>query len=208
MPSTGLCVNPRTEDRAACPSNNFASSALCEFSDANCMPLGDRNIITDGVKRTVSWPLAGCQDNVFQNGDLDFDGTPYTFAWPDGTPGHPTPFDYFGPFTGDDQPYPTVQFETDLPASENLCNVVTGAGCTAPPLGARFYPFWTIGTGALQGRGEHRCLWNFGTVIPSVTTQTFGGAAEYGTPDVARFAGTLTSQLMPNPQFSGACSAG
>jgi hypothetical protein len=34
----------------------------------------------------------------------------------------------------------------------------------------------------------------------------FGGDAEYGSPDVARFGGTLTSPVLPNPQFSGKCS--
>ena len=29
-------------------------------------------------------PDDGCQDNVFQNGDLDFDGTPYCTEWPTG----------------------------------------------------------------------------------------------------------------------------
>ena len=33
--------------------------------------------------------MTGCQDNVFQNGDLDFDGTPYWTEWPTGlAPNH------------------------------------------------------------------------------------------------------------------------
>lgn len=51
------------------------------------------------------------------------------------------------------------------------------------------------------------CVWNFGNVIPGTTQQSFGGAAQYGTPNVARFAGTLTSQPLPNPQFNGSCLA-
>jgi len=35
----------------------------------------------------------------------------------------------------------------------------------------------------------------------------FGQAAEYGTPDVARFGGTLTSAVMANPEFAKNCGA-
>jgi hypothetical protein len=35
-----------------------------------------------------------------------------------------------------------------------------------------------------------------GNVLPS-TVETFGGDAQYGTPDVARFGGTLTSAVLP-----------
>jgi hypothetical protein len=44
-------------------------------------------------------------------------------------------------------------------------------------------------------------------VIPGMTFQSFGGPAEYGTPDIARFGGTLTSAPMANPQTSGSCAA-
>src|SRR5262249_4613476 len=134
-PATGVCVGSSTEGGAACPTNNSGTGALCEFSDANCMPAGPRNIITDGVTPQVTWRIAGCQDNVFQNGDLDFDGTSYSTGWPDGTAAHPQPFAYFGPFDGQLRPYPNIQYETDLGASELNCNVATGAGCTVPPLG-------------------------------------------------------------------------
>jgi hypothetical protein len=43
-------------------------------------------------------------------------------------------------------------------------------------------------------------------VIAGKTIQSFGQDAQYGTPDVARFAGTLASQPMANPQFSGSCA--
>ena len=49
-----------------------------------------------------------------------------------------------------------------------------GAGCTTPPTGAKFYPFWTLGHAGRLG-----CVWNFGNVIPSQTTRTFGGDAQY-----------------------------
>jgi len=48
-------------------------------------------------------------------------------------------------------------------------------------------------------------VWNFGNVIPGRTINSFGGDAEYGTPDIARFGGTSTSPVLSNPQR--ACSA-
>ena len=41
---------------------------------------------------------------------------------------------------------------------------------------------------------------------PGVTTQDFGGDAQYGTPNVARYGGTIISQPMKNPEFNGSCS--
>jgi hypothetical protein len=85
--------------------------------------------------------------------------------------------------------------------------VATGAGCTAPPISAAFYPFWTLGSArGRQSLPTRRglCVWNFGNVLPT-TTQDFGQDAEYGVPDVARYAGTLTSAQLPNPQLSTRC---
>jgi hypothetical protein len=221
-PTTGVCTNPTTAGGGACPTNNFLTGALCEFSDAVCMPAGTRAVTTDGVMQTVRWRVAGCLANTFQKGDLDFDGVSYTLGWPDGTTGHPTPFSYLGPFDGNLRTYPTVQFETDVAGSEIQCNVATGAGCTVPPVGAAFYPYWTIGNGGIpdqSGNGDNSgqsgsgsnsvqrmlCIWTFGTTIRSVTKQTFGANAQYGTPDVGRFAGTIISQPVPNPQISSGC---
>jgi hypothetical protein len=172
------------------------------------MPAGARTITVNGQAQTVNWPVAGCQANYFQNGDLDFDGTPYHADWPDGSSSHPTSFAYLGPFDAQGNSYPTVQFETDVGGSEIDCNVATGAGCTALPNGAAFYPFWTIGTVPMHGAPDPHtsCTWNFGNVIAGTTTQNFGETAQYGTPDFARYGGTLTSQPMPNPQFSGSCA--
>ncbi len=80
--------------------------------------------------------------------------------------------------------------------------MVTGAGCTVPPVGPSgptFYPFWTLGS------SQAGCAWNFGNVIPGQTVQSFGGVAEYGAPDTSRFAGTFISPVMSNPQFSTSC---
>ncbi|HEV2371151.1 MAG TPA: hypothetical protein VGS19_03185 [Streptosporangiaceae bacterium] len=202
--TTGNCGSASTEGGAACPSNNFASGNLCEFSDAICAPAGSRTIDVNGTPETVSWPVAGCQANFFQNGDLDFEGSDYVADWPDGSKTHPTSFAYIGPFTGG-HTYPNIQFETDLAASEITCDVATGAGCAAPPIGPNgpaFYPFWSLAHGPEGG-----CVWNFGNNIAGRTVQNFGMDAEYGTPDVARFGGTLTSPVMSNPQL-GSCRSG
>ncbi|HET8583205.1 MAG TPA: hypothetical protein VFL65_08125 [Jatrophihabitans sp.] len=201
-PSTGVCQNATTEDGALCPSNNFTSGTECEFSDANCMPAGARHASVNGQSVVYRWPIAGCLDTVFQNGDLDFEGTPYRADWPDGSRGHPTSFEYAGPFTPNGHTYPTVQFETDLPASEILCNTETGVGCNAPPTGAAFYPFWSLGSEPALG---HACVWNFGNVIANRTVTSFGGDAQYGAPDVARFGGTLASAPMANPELTTRC---
>jgi hypothetical protein len=198
--STGICLNASTEGGVACPTNNFASGALCEFSDAVCAPAGAHTISVNGTPQTARRPVAGCQDTFFQNGDLDFDGSSYVADWPDGSSSHPTSFAYLGPFTGGHR-YRQIQFETDLAASEADCNIATGAGCTAPPLGPggpAFYPFWTL------AHSPSGCVWNFGNVIPGRTVQDFGRAAQYGTPDVARFGGTLASPVLSNPQL-GSC---
>jgi len=49
------------------------------------------------------------------------------------------------------------------------------------------------------------CSWNFGDVIPGRTATDFGGDAQYGTPDVARYGGTLTSPVLANPQTKRVC---
>jgi hypothetical protein len=209
-PNTGICQNASTEGPngpVACPANDAASGALCEFADANCFQQGARTALINGSPVTEVSRANFCLDNRYQNGDLDFDGTDYVpNTWPDGTRNHPTPFEYVGPFQANGKPYPQIQFESNAGGSEFLCNVQTGAGCTVPPQGSKFYPFWSLSP-TFSALGSHRtsCVWNFGNVVPS-TFRTFGKDAQYGTPDVARFAGTSTSAVLSNPQFTGVCA--
>jgi hypothetical protein len=219
----GECTNPTTEGGGACPSTNFLDGLNCEYSDGPCFQAGPRPVdpsVTTGHVSTITWPIAGCGTGVTQNGDLDFDGTSYLPDYPDGTSNHPTTFRYAGPFQANGQPYPQIQFETNVAASELDCSFDDGEGCTALPDGAAFYPFWSIGNQARPtgfpasvnsgnssgntNRGS-LCLWNFGNDIAGTTTNDFGGTAEYGTPDVSRFAGTLTSPVISNPQLGGDC---
>jgi hypothetical protein len=206
---TGNCMGATTEGGGRCPSENFASGNLCEFSDTPCMPAGPRPVspdVTSGGVSEITWPIAGCTQNFTQNGDLDFDGTGYRPDWPDGTANHPTTFKYAGPFDAEGNPYPSIQFETDAGGSEAFCNTANGEHCAVPPEGASFYPFWSIGNQSTPtGFPSIECLWNFGNDIGGVTTSDFGRTAQYGAPDVARYGGTLTSSVMANPQLSSTC---
>jgi hypothetical protein len=191
----------------ACPTNDSASGANCEFADGSCFQKGTRTAFINGSPVTESSAANFCLAGRFQNGDLDFDGTDYVpNTWPDGTKNHPTAFQYAGPFQASGKPYPQIQFETDVAASEILCNTTTGVGCTALPIGAQFYPFWSLSP-QFSALGSHRtsCVWNFGNVLPR-TIRTFGKDAQYGTPNVARFAGTVISPVQSNPEFTGACA--
>ena len=206
-PDTGICQNPSTQGPngpVACPTNNFLSGANCEFADGNCFLKGTRTAQVDGVPTTEFSAANQCFDNRYQNGDLDFDGVSYqASAWPNGSRNHPTAFQYAGPFQASGKAYPQIQFETNVGASEILCDTATGAGCTVPPQGSKFYPFWSL---SLSGLASQRtlCAWNFGNVLP-LTVRTFGKDAQYGVPNVARFAGTSTSAVQANPQFTRGC---
>src|SRR5690348_8216576 len=170
-PNTGICQNPSTEGPngpVACPTNVFNSGANCEFADGNCFQKGTRPVTIDGVPATESSDANQCFDNRYQNGDLDFDGLSYqASAWPDGTRNHPTAFEYAGPFQASGKPYPQIQFETNVGASEILCDTATGNGCTVPPQGSKFYPFWSLSP-LFPALGSHvtACVWNFGNVLP------------------------------------------
>jgi hypothetical protein len=210
--STGVCQNATTEGTTgpvACPSNNAGSGQLCEFSDGECFQKGTRVVTMNGKAVKENAPVAGCLDNFFQNGDLDFDGTPYQpGTWPNGSANQPTSFRYLGPFDAAGKSYPKIQFETDAPGSEFLCNTTTGVNCDLKPLGSKFYPFWSLNnTQHLGGvrTPARACVWNFGNVLPGVTRQAFGKDAQYGVSDVARFGGTNASPVIANPAVTGKC---
>ncbi len=211
-PQTKICQNSTTQGPngpVACPTNDSNSNALCEFADGSCFQKGTRTAMVNGSPAREVSATNICLDNRYQNGDLDFDGTDYVpNTWPNGTRNHPTAFQYAGPFLASGKPYPQIQFETNVGGSEALCNTTTGAGCTVPPAGSKFYPFWSLSRQAFAaGSPLTSCAWNFGNVLPN-TIRTFGKDAEYGTPNVARFAGTSISPVMTNPQFAGSCKGG
>jgi hypothetical protein len=203
---TGTCHNSKTEGRSG-PVPCTSATTSCEFSDGYCLPKGTRPVTISGHPGKEFERVATCDQNQFENGDLDFDGTSYHKDWPNGSGRFPQTFRYLGPFTNG-HAYAQIQFETDVAASENLCNLTTGAGCKAPPIGsAGFYPFWSLTNkqtlNGIAGRGT--CLWNFGNNIAGVTRHSFGRDAQYGAADTARYGGTLASKVMPNPALAKDC---
>ena len=147
--------------------------------------------------------VPGCLD-LAQGGDLDFDGSSYLTDWPDGTTNNATSLSIssakghgIGPLSATrgngkyQQPYPQVQIETDVGASESTCHS-NGMGCTVPPPGAAFYPFY-----AVTGNGAH-CDLQFGN-LSGAGINNFGGDAQYGTPNLAWFFGTNSGGLRANP---------
>jgi hypothetical protein len=206
------CTGATTEGfggPTACPTDDPDSGDLCEFSDAPCHAAGSRTATLNGQPVTESQPVAGCYQTQEQNGDLDFDGTAYQPDWPDGSANHPTAFKYTGPFMSGGQPYPQIQFETPIGGSEALCDTSTGQDCATPPIGSNFYPFWSLNyEQSIAGApASNKCVWNFGNDISELTNNDFARSGEYGSPDVARYGGTLASGPTTNPATLGGCGA-
>ena len=119
--------------------------------------------------------------------DVDFDGESYQLVWPGSfiSPGqdkkyHPSAVLFSSPLFNGTENYDRVAFETDLPAIEGqtspACNVITGANCVNPPVGANFYPIYST----RNWKGS--CVWQLGGANIPETTDDFGGnsTAEYG----------------------------
>ena len=205
--TTQVCTG-RTQLQTSCSST---SQSHCEGSDYPCFASGSRTVIVNGVSQTWSWPVSGCLAAYFQNGDLDFDGTSYIPDWADGTNTHPTSFRFLGPFDAGGNPYPTTQFETNVPGSEAICNFFNGAGCIVPPAccgATAFYPFWSLentqGVSGVSPTVPLACIWNFGNDNNGVTTNDFNKDQQYGSVS-SFFPGTLISSPAPNPAVSTPC---
>jgi hypothetical protein len=153
-----------------------------ETSDALCYLKGSTHPGFNGVgTSTAPNTLTGCLANFPQNGDLDFDGTPYWPEWPTSV----TPNRYPGSFvelfpTTNGRQYSQFHFQTDVALSEEVtCGPSTGngtgtlSGCTVPPQGpGGFYPYWSV------NHSGHSCFLLFGNVSAG---NTFGKDAQYGT---------------------------
>jgi hypothetical protein len=64
--------------RGSYESSTTADSSTDETSDTMCYPQGDTHPGYNGPGTfTAPVQVSHCQDSIFQNGDLDFDGTPY-----------------------------------------------------------------------------------------------------------------------------------
>ncbi|MGH2497324.1 MAG: hypothetical protein ACRDIV_21700 [Ktedonobacteraceae bacterium] len=145
--------------------------------------------------------LAGCTGS-----DVDFDGGSYIPDWPDGTPHHPTSLQLrsvlgngIGPasaYSGSSSythAYSTMQFDTEVVASESGCAPATPSGCGVPAPGSTFYPFY-----AQSGSGAN-CAFTFGNDINGQTTNDFGRDLQYGTVNLQWTFFDWSSGIRPNP---------
>jgi hypothetical protein len=144
--------------------------------------------------------------------DLDFDGTSYQADWPGGPGNTSTPLKIgsvagrgIGPLsasddTGDyDKPYPIMQFESTVSDSERTCQP-TGVGCVIPPVGAQFYPFYSLAAdrdGNDDGDGRS-CTLLFGD-FSGFGFNDFGGDAQYGPSNLPWFFGQNSGGPRRNP---------
>jgi hypothetical protein len=186
IPGFGF-VNDITWTKCFGPYENAGApdSKTPEVSDALCYPKGDTHF---GIAPPNV--VTGCEDNAFQNGDLDFDGNSYWPDWPNSTrpDRFPSTFQQAPPTTNGAS-YPRIQFQSDAALSEASCAFPNPAGCKVPPPGApgHFYPYWTL---------TSSCHWEFGNMTNG---NTFGKQAQYG--HIIRAVGyaQLFSPIMKNP---------
>jgi hypothetical protein len=209
--ANGSCQNATQQGDhgpTACSNNNAGDNTDgCEFADGFCFPKGFRTVTLNGKNIQAFAASNECATDRFQNGDLDFDGLDYhASAWPDGSGNHPTPFSFVGPFDSGGNLYPQVQFETDMPASEALCNQHgDGRGCTVPAISDYFYPYWLLDHASVTGSGNS-CAWDLGKNW-SGTISNFNREAQYGGAEAGRgYYGNFIGQAMANPMKSAPCA--
>lgn len=141
--------------------------------------------------------------------DVDFDGASYRRDWPDGSTAHATSLAIrsvagggIGPLSASpegvySQPYPVVQFETEVAASEESCRP-GGIGCTFPPARARFYPYYAL---QIIRSLDHRpidCVLRFGN-LSGPGYDDLGRQAQYGATNLSWFFGQNSGGPIPNP---------
>jgi hypothetical protein len=162
-------------------------------ADGNCTDPGagetaldaDDAFCLDGSQLGALIPIKGCLLD-----DGDFDGPSYQHVWPGSFANatrdrrlHGTPIRFTVPSSGG-KPLEHVAFETDLPRIERgepgnhqpECDRDTGAHCVNPPVGAKFYPIYTL------ARAGGKCWFQQGDVHIPGTVNRFGGSSktEYG----------------------------
>jgi hypothetical protein len=158
-----------------------------EPGDAVCYFAGD----THGSLNAPPNIVTGCEDTLFQNGDLDFDGNPYWPDWPTSTTSnlYPSTFQQLAPTTVRGLGYPRFQIQTDAALSESSCAYPNTSGCKVPPPTApgKFYPYWTL---------TKACVLEFGNMRNG---NTFGRFAQYGTVPPGLGYPELFGPIMSNP---------
>jgi hypothetical protein len=161
-------------------------NGTAEPGDALCYPQGDThfgqappNIVT------------GCEDDIFQNGDLDFEGSGYWTEWPTSTvPNiYPSTFLQSLPTSVGGNRYLQFQFQTDAALSESTCQFPDTTGCVVPPPNApgQFYPHWTLTTA---------CQFEFGNMSNG---NSYGKTKQYGRARPAVGYPQLFSRVLTNP---------
>jgi len=114
------------------------------------------------------------------NSDLDFDGASYQADWPDGSAQHPGPVIFSTPKVQDSQgnwvdAMTRIRFETNLPGIQPLATCdFQGNGCTNPPPGASFYPWFH----SLPSSGS--CAWTLSNDLPGQLSNFGGEQAAWG----------------------------
>jgi hypothetical protein len=174
-------------DECAGPYESAGGAEGPETGDAFCYLAGSTHTgFTGSTAGTPPDVSTGCLDNLFQNGDLDYDGTPYWPEWPvsaSPTALYPSSFveslpETIDSATGKTGSYSRFFFQTDVALSESNCSAVTADACTVPPPGpGRFYPYWS------EADSHGTCSLEFGNV--SSGAEDFGKDAQYGTAQVA-----------------------
>jgi hypothetical protein len=156
-----------------------------EIGDGVCYPQGD----THGTLDSAPDEVTGCLADYYQNGDLDFDGTPYWPEWPVGpSPTAKLPGSFVESLpTSEDRQYDQYFVQTDLALSESTCAADPSTGCSVPPPNApgKFYPYWSrVSTGGFGGQDGHHgggCVLEFGNVSSGFGVDDLGRDAQYGT---------------------------
>jgi hypothetical protein len=165
-----------------CASSGSTDPAGADDDDNGCFTADMSSLV----------PLSGCTGT-----DGDFDGPEYFSAWPGTNPNqdvdrlvHASPIRFSSPLIHGEKNYERVAYETDLPSIEASCDGTTGAGCTNPPPGALFYPFYSaVNTHTSvrrddgeQNRMQDGCAWAFGgRFLPDRKPGNFNNSTEeYG----------------------------
>jgi len=173
----------RTYNECNGPYETAGGPEGAETGDGLCYYAGDTHPGFDGPGTSTDPDVTtGCQDNYLQNGDLDFDGTPYYAEWPVGpSPTAKLPGSFVEQLpTSGGAPYQQLFMQTDIALSESTCSGTTTAGCSVPPAGpGDFYPYWSRVT------SPHGCTLEFGNVSSGRGVNDYGQDAQYGSDQIA-----------------------
>jgi hypothetical protein len=191
---------------------NFIPWAVLQANVDFSMEIGHFEVPDNDTDDPPCFPgplLAGCL-----GADLDFDGPSYLHDWPGNARNTSTPLKIgsvagngIGPLSasgdgdaGDyNQPYPIVHFESTVSDSETTCQT-NGVGCVIPPVGAKFYPYYSLITNSgfdNEGNGQNCTLVVGGFSGPGI--QDFGRDAQYGPSDLPWFFGQNSGGPVANP---------